>query len=91
MKTIETSQRSEVDGKLRLTIPVEKCAHPYRVVVVITDVADEVPDAWPQGYLDSVIGQWQGEFDRGLSHHTRHDLGDSQHSGIQPDSRIAIG
>ena len=59
MKTVQTSVTSESDGKLHLEIPVEKAGQIYRVTVTVDEVAD---DSWPEGYLASVIGKWDGEF-----------------------------
>lgn len=59
MKTVQTSLTSESDGKLRLEIPVDKAGQIYRVTVVV-DEASSI--CWPDGYFDSVIGKWDGEF-----------------------------
>jgi hypothetical protein len=66
MKAIQITKRAEADGKLRLEIPVDKVGKMYRVVVVLDELAREsnVLEEWPSGYMDSVVGGWQGEFDR---------------------------
>lgn len=66
MKTIQTFQQAEGDGKLRLEIPVEKPGHTYEVVVVVSDESENVAsqsNGWPDGYMESVIGKWEGDFD----------------------------
>ena len=64
MKTIETAQQAGTDGKLRLEIPVDKAGHNYHVVVIVEEQLTEGqnPDAWPPGYIESTIGQWEGDF-----------------------------
>lgn len=66
MRTIETSQLSGMDGTLRLEIPVDKPGHNYRVVVVLSDdeLKSDAGADWPEGYFDSVIGKWEGDFER---------------------------
>lgn len=59
MKTVQTSLVSETDKKLHLEIPVEKAGQTYRVTVLVAEVSET---NWPVGYLDSVIGKWNGEF-----------------------------
>lgn len=62
MKTIHTSATSETGGKLHLEIPVEKVGQEYIVTVLVAE-ANSSPEVsnWPAGYLESVIGKWEGD------------------------------
>ena len=65
MKTIRTSQQSAGDSKLHLELPVDKLDHTYHVAVVLNDEAENStpqPNGLPEGYRDSVIGKWDGDF-----------------------------
>jgi hypothetical protein len=67
MHTVETSQRAGPDGKLHLEIPVDKVGQLYHIVVILDEKATDShwQNQWPVGYMDSVVGQWQGEFTLG--------------------------
>jgi hypothetical protein len=63
MDTITTSQISGEDKTIRLSIPVPKAGETYRVTVKVEeDDLNGKEHCWPEGYLERVIGGWQGEF-----------------------------
>lgn len=54
---------------IHLSIPVDEAERSYRLTVTIEP--DKVPgeiataDTWPQGFLDRVVGAWEGDFELG--------------------------
>ncbi len=70
MQTIQLHEKTGPDGILNLCIPVGVAEAECEVVVVVRPGTSQTGRAtgdnpgWPPGFLDRVIGGWQGELER---------------------------
>lgn len=71
MEVIQARKCIGSDGVLRLEIPTTWCGRDVEVCVVLNplpssteDVPSEVRNGYPEGYFESVIGKWEGDFER---------------------------
>lgn len=67
-KTFEVREHSDANAVLHLTIPVDKAAKTYRVVIHV-EAEGEAPverdaNGWPIGFFERIAGQWEGELER---------------------------
>jgi hypothetical protein len=69
MQTLQVVKQAGPDGVIHLSIPVDDAEQNYRLTVTIEPAAAPAkiatPDAWPQDFLERVVGAWEGEFDAG--------------------------
>lgn len=69
MQTLQVVKQAGPDRVIHLSIPVADAEQRYRLTVTIEP--EKAPaeiaaaDAWPQGYLDRVVGAWEGDFEVG--------------------------
>ncbi|MGH7139354.1 MAG: hypothetical protein ACREHD_26715 [Pirellulales bacterium] len=67
MQTLEIVRQPDPDGIIRLSIRVDEAERSYRLTVTIepeqTVPESSAPAAWPEGFLERVVGAWQGDFD----------------------------
>lgn len=66
LRTLEFRQHPDADGVLRLQVPVAAINQRHRVIVLVEPETEaESLRPWPEGFIESTCGQWQGELDRG--------------------------
>lgn len=69
MQTLQVVKQAGPDRVIHLSIPVDRAEQSYRLTVTIE--AEKAPaeiasgDAWPPGFLDRVVGAWEGDFEAG--------------------------
>ena len=62
MQTVHTTAEVGPDRVLHVAIPVERAGR-HHVTIVYAPADETAPtSAWPPGYLEQVVGGWQGEF-----------------------------
>jgi hypothetical protein len=66
VQILQIIRQPDPDGIIHLSIPVDEAERSYRLTVTIepekTVPEGPVPATWPQGFLDRVVGAWQGDF-----------------------------
>ncbi|HET6879071.1 MAG TPA: hypothetical protein VFI31_02880 [Pirellulales bacterium] len=69
MQMLQVVKQAGPDRVIHLSIPVDEAEQNYRLTVTIEP--EKAPaeiataDAWPQEFLDRVVGAWEGEFEVG--------------------------
>ena len=70
MRTITVREKTGADGVLKLSIPLGVAETECEVVVVVQPGTQEPTGrtgdhpSWPPGFLDRIVGGWQGELER---------------------------
>lgn len=67
MEMLKIVKQAGPDRVIHLSIPVDEAAQRYRLTVTIepesTSAEGIAADSWPLGYLDRVVGAWEGDFE----------------------------
>ena len=71
MRTIQVRGKTEADGVLHLSTPLETPHGEFEVVIVVEPQQVAVHPNWPPGFFQKTAGGWQGELDAHRKETTR--------------------
>lgn len=69
VRTLQVVKQAGPDRIIHLSIPVDEAEQSYRLTVTIEP--EQAPariataNAWPQDFLERVVGAWEGDFEAG--------------------------